>query len=230
MGGLNSGRATRSFLLRAENGLFTGNTYGTYLNVLEQGGENGLRYISPVFGGFNFGASIHGDDKWGAGVNYGATHGTISVGFGAGIGEDSRIDGVLNGGDVVNDKITWTGISGGIKESGSGLFLQGTWTRKDFSDVALLDATNLYVAGGWAKNVTGHGDTTIFVSHNRTNDLASRTATSAASTLAIGLNQKFNSAATNLFLTYENSSIDTAIGDDELQSISAITAGMSIQY
>ncbi len=206
--------------------LFTGNTYGTYLKTLEQGGENGLRYISNAFGGLSFNASVHGDDKWGVGVNFAQTFGTVSVGLGAGYGEDSRVDGAGN----FNGK--FTGLSAGIKESNSGLFLQGAWTKQDINLVGFTDPTNWNVQGGWGKNVSGLGVTTLYVGYDRSLNVADLVVTdsSAAHTWSVGLDQAIDSAAANVFVLYENSAIDTAVGNDVTQSISAITAGMGIKF
>ena len=227
--GLTTGRATRTFLLRDASGAFTGRVYGSYLKTLEQDGENGLRYISNSFGGLSFNASVHGDDKWGVGANFAQTFGTFSVGLGAGYGEDSRVDGA---GDF-NGK--FTGLSAGIKESNSGLFLQGAWTKQDLNTpatAAFTDPTNWNVQGGWAKNVSGLGATTVYVGYDRSLNVADIVATdsSAAHTWSVGLDQAIDSAAANVFVLYENSAIDTAVGNDVTQSVSAITAGMGIKF
>ena len=222
--GLTTGRATQTFRIRDNTGEFNGSLYSSYMSTLEHGGENGLRYITPAFGGFSVNASVHGDDKWGVGANFAQTFGTIAVGLGAGYGQDRRVDGNAN----------FTGLSAGIKEANSGLFLQGAWTKKEFLIIGRNDATNLNVQGGWGKNVNGAGVTTLFVGYDKSLDVKANT--SEAHTWTVGLDQAVDSAAMNLFLLYENTEIDKAVGGgpdggaDVAGSISALTAGAAIKF
>ncbi len=123
-----TGLATTSFMLRNAAGLFTGRTYGTYLSTLTPGGENGIRFNSSSFGGFSVTASAHGDDKWGVGANYAGSFNTVSIAAGVGYGKNSRVDG------VADKNATYLGLSAGIKESSSGLFLQGTYAKREDID------------------------------------------------------------------------------------------------
>ncbi len=235
IGGFSSGRANRRFLVRdVASGEFTGNTFASYLSTLEHGGDPELRYASPLLGGFSFTGSIAGDDRWGLGANYAMSHGTVTVGLGAGFGRDTRQDA-----GAIDTSVDYTAFSAGIKESSSGLFLSGDWTRRSTAVTGYVadDATNFFVNGGWAKNVTGAGDTTIHVSYDRTTGLLNDALTGAdsvAHTTVIGIDQKFDSAETHVYLQWEGSTIDTPVRHagftDAAQSISSITAGMAIKY
>ena len=81
---------------------------------------------------------------------------------------------------------------------------------------------------GWAKNISGMGDTTIHVAYDRTNDLAGLG--SSAHSWVVGLDQAISSASTNIFVAYENAAIDTAVTPEVTQSISTFTAGMAVKF
>jgi hypothetical protein len=225
IGGHTGGRANRQFKVRDTAGAFTARLFSDYIGTFAQGGETGIRYISPTIGGFSFNASHLGDDKTGFGVNYGATHGTVTLGFGAAYGVDSRFD--------ATPSVTYKGVSAGFKESSSGIFLAARWDQKTV-DLAGYSPTTVSVNGGWAKNVTGAGDTTIHASYARSNDLAAL-GTSAHTTI-VGLDQKIDSAESHIFVQYEGTTIDTPIvgvapiKSDAAESISSVTAGMSVQF
>jgi predicted porin len=225
IGGFASRRANGRFFVREDgSGIFTTRRVQDYLNTLEHGGDPGLRYISPSFGGFSFGASIAGDDRTGLGANFAHTSGTVTIGLGLGLGRDTRQDA-----GSVDTTVNYTGLSAGLKESSSGLFLSGDWTKKS-TEVAgvTTDATNLFINGGWAKNVSGAGDTTIHVSYDRSNDVAGLT--SVAHTTVVGIDQKFDAAETHLYLQWEGTSIDTPILGDAAETYSSVTMGMAISY
>jgi hypothetical protein len=238
-----TGLATLSFQLRNAAGRFTGRTYGSYMSTLTPGGENGIRFNSNSFGGFSVTASAHGDDKWGVGANYAGSFNTVSIAAGVGYGRNSRVDGVVA--PPLGFDPTFLGLSAGIKESSSGLFLQGTWAKRTDTNVATpgLEPVNWYVAGGWAKNVSGAGDTTLFASYDKSTGVAGRNSLnedSAAHTFTLGLDQAITAANSHIYVTYENTAIDTAVsgplvpgcavGPDVTQSMSAITAGMTIGF
>ena len=174
--------------------------------------------------------SIAGDDRWGVGANYAMTHGTVTFGLGAGYGVDTRQDAstTVNGFDV-----KYTAFSAGLKESGSGLFLSGDWTRRDTTPPGGVSAsaTNVFINGGWAKNVTGAGDTTIHVSYDRSTGITNLSGIdSVAHVTAVGIDQKIDAAESHVYLQYEQTTIDTPVGNDAAETFSAITAGMAIKY
>jgi Gram-negative porin len=239
MGGQTANRAGGSFNLRDKNGDFVdGLTYGNFISTLEPGGENGLRYISPSFGGFSFNASVGGDDQWGAGANYSNTFKTVSVKAGIGYGAFSRVDSFGQKTADVGNAGNLLGISAGIKESGSGLFLEAAWSRAALNTPGANDPTNWLIEGGWAKNVSGMGDTTIYGIYDKTNDAINKTQTlngTSGTNWTFGIDQKIDAAASHLFLTYENLAFDNGglVFDDIAvpnQNISTLTAGMSIEF
>ena len=227
--GEEAGRFT-SLSLRDVTGDLTLTSYGANLSTLEPGGEDGLRYISPDFNGFSFGASVAGDTNWGVGANYSGTFHTVSIKAGVGYAARSELDGILD-----PNNANYLGLSAGIKESGSGLFLEGQWSKKTFNIAGRTDATDWLIEGGWAKNVSGAGDLTIWGAYNRNDSVAFSGV--AAHDFQIGVDQAVDSAAMHLFLTYENDSLDSSYIDatDDValvnpQSSSSVTAGASISF
>jgi hypothetical protein len=243
MGGYTEGRAGKSFLIRRLDGLLSPPSYGDVLSRLNPRGETGLRYISPSLGGLTFNASAHGDDIWGVGANYAGTSGTITVKAGIGFGALGRVDGLVNTAPNVDMPLNprLLGVSGGLKDSASGLFLEGAWSRRTESAPADVgDASNVFLSGGWAKNVLGTGDTTLYANYDRTlgNVMginAGFLLSVAAQSVAVGIDQRIDAAASHLFLTYEKTSFDgaTTLGGVPFvpeQSIDTVTAGMSIEF
>jgi hypothetical protein len=210
-------RGTGSFFTRTATGLLTTRTYGSYIGGNTPGGENGIRFNSNNYGGFSLTASAHGDDIWGAGANYGGTFGTITVGAGVGVGSHSRVDG----------SSSFLGYSAGIKDSASGLFLNGKYNER--TDVTTNRPSFTNIQGGWSKNVSGMGATTVWggyaISKNTSN------APSEATSLSLGIDQALDSAASAIYLTYENTKINaSAQADDVGDSISAVSAGMTVKF
>ena len=233
MGDLTAGRAGTSFIIRDVAGQLTDKTYGSALDTLEPGGENGIRYNSANFGGFSVTGSMHGDDAYGLGANYAGTFKTISVGFGVGYGSFSRVDGKPDYNEL--------GLSAGIKDSASGLFLQGAYARKSVTGLSWTP-TNTFVEGGWAKNVWGVGDTTVYVGYDKSVGVGGNLI--EAHSLQVGVDQTIDSAASHVYLTYEQTSLDSnqiggafvlgsttkAAGLTDSQSVSTITGGMTINF
>ncbi len=96
-----------------------------------------------------------------------------------------------------------------------------------------MDATNFFINGGWAKNVTGAGDTTIHVSYNKSTGLLQDEVEgfdSVAHTTVVGIDQAIDAAETHVYLQWEGSTLDTPVNGDAAQTISSITAGMAIKY
>ena len=240
--GQEAGRFT-GLLLRDVNGKLTSTTFGTFLSTLEPNYPgNGLRYISSNLGddknNVNFTASVASENNWGIGANAKFTASTVNVKAGIGYGANSEIDG----------NNTFLGVSAGIKETTSGLFLEGQWAKRTLGMVGVTDATEWMIQGGWEKNVTGIGETNIWASYNRNDGGLGLSAGSAsAHSFQLGIDQTIDSAASHLFLTYENDGMDTdglvgnasalyADGSSATGAIvnsqmsNSVTAGMSVSF
>lgn len=92
-----------------------------------------------------------------------------------------------------------------------------------------MDAVTWTVQGGWQKAVTDLGMTSVWGQYAKSENVAGDN--SSAHSIALGLNQKIDAAASSLYLTYENTAIDTSVTSGvDAQSISAVTAGMTINF
>jgi len=237
-------------LLRDALGNLTTWSYGGFMSTMEPGPNgNGIRYISPTLGtaanGASFTASFNSEDQWGIGGNANLTLGkTVLIKAGVGYSGYSQQD-------LPGNYANYLNVSAGLKETSSGLFTGFEWGRKSglgspIVGVTSDSATGWLVEAGWAKNVTGAGDTTIWGHYSRNNDLTF--AGSQGSGWQFGVDQAIDSAASHLFLTYENDSFDNgttainagaagatlvnggAVGAISSQSSNSVTAGMSVSF
>jgi len=239
-------------LLRDTAGNLTTWTYGGFMSTMEPNDPgNGIRYISPTLGtaanGANFTASYSSENNWGVGANANATVGkTLLVKAGIGYAANNELD-------LPGNYANYFNVSAGVKETSSGLFIGGEWGRKSGlgtpmgTPIVTSDsATGWMVEAGWAKNVSGMGDTTLWGHYSRNNDLVF--AGSQGSGWQVGVDQSIDAAASHLFLTYENDSFDNAasmptaigagatlvnggtVGAIGSQSSNSVTAGMSVSF
>ena len=235
-------------LLRDSAGNLTTKSFGSLVNTVEplQPGD-GIRYISPTLGsaanGATFTAGYMGDGTWGVGANANATLGkTFLVKGGIGYSAANEINGVVasNTGNQ-----SWLGASLGVKETSSGLFAAGWWSKNTLNSTTLSDPTAWLVEAGWAKNVSGIGDTTLWGHYGRDNNFG--ISGSQATVWALGVDQAIDAGAAHLFLTYESTSSDNTIaagsaglinkatstadaGVINAQTMNSVTAGMSIAF
>jgi hypothetical protein len=139
-----------------------------------------VRYDTPTWHGFTFGASWGEDDVWDAAVRYaGDWHGfRVAAGAGYRRYEDREPDRIVLGPPdrqlADTERSHWL-ASASVLHSPTGLFLSGTYTLYDWhgdnaNEVIGGDPANgnrpeiplWYVAGGIEKNWTGWGKTTFY--------------------------------------------------------------------
>jgi hypothetical protein len=257
VGGLAGGRFTGDFRLRNTAGKLTDVTYTQILHEWADKNENRLMYISPNLGGFKLYADIGGDDTASAALAWVGRFNTVNVEAGVGYQTSTRIDGVSHQAqftaatastafrpmtDTTNSNLRELGVSGSIWETGSGLFLSGEYSRAYAAAAGRQDITNWFVEGGWQKNVSGLGLTSLYAQYMKQyNGLRNDT---SGHLFGVGIDQAIDSAASNIYLHYQRDSFDTdgAIADATVvttgvangivnsQAIDSVTGGMIIHF
>ena len=232
-------REIAKFQLRDSTGTLV-SSYNSILRPIEDSRDNQLQYISPAFAGLTFKASYGGSDTWSTGLGYDNKFGTFSVKAAVGYYVASEIDGVTGGIQdikaigLTNSSLRVLGASASAGESVSGLFITGEYGRA-YSDIdGRNDVTNWMIKGGWQKNVTALGNTAVYGSYFKQNDLLKNG--TSGHVLAIGIDQALDDVASNVYLQYQRDSYDTdgallnGANPVNSQSIDAVIGGMIVRF
>lgn len=205
---------------------------------------NRITYIKPTLGGFVGKVAFGGADAVDASLSWTGKFDTFSAV--AGVGNNAYQEHELAKGGFgkgIGTKQTDYGFSGSISESGSGLFLTGAYGVATVDDSAYTDKTFYMIHGGWAKNVTALGLTTIdaqyYKANNGVNDfnLLDKAAgmSSTGHTIGFGIDQALDPVDSNTYLHAQRDTLDpsaeiTAKKKIDSQSIDSITAGMIVRF
>ncbi len=255
VGGLEGSRFVGNFRLRDTTGRLTDVTYSQILNEWTDNNENRLMYISPNLGGFKLYADVGGDDTASAALAWVGRVGTVNLEAGVGYQTSSRIDGVnhqtQNGAstafrpltDLNNSTLRVLSTSGSVWDTNSGLFLSAEYGRAYAAIAGRQDITNWFVEGGWQKNVSGLGLTSLYAQYNKQyNGLRNDT---SGHLFGVGIDQAIDSAASNIYLHYQRDTFETdgvvtnatpdvsAGGANRAvngQAIDSVTGGMIIRF
>jgi len=247
-------RSIGAYYLRDSKGFASGFTYGGMISGLDSSGDTGIKYISPTLGNWltvEVGAS--GGDAYYAGAKL-AGNITKTIAVKAAVAYQSATDADGTFGVGKQAKINQNGtadllnVAGGIEDSTSGLFLQGTYgvayangnalntTIGGTNATHLQDITTWTAFLGWHKNVTGLGNTEVFGQYEKSDNVAADN--SSEHVWQVGIDQAIDSASSHLFLTFENYNVDslpvgaTSKGGNPIgtQDLSTVTGGMSITF
>ena len=170
-----------------------------------------LRYITPTFGGFSF----NGQRPWRRQVGrWRQLRPDLRYGLGRPrrrLRQDSRVDGstALPRSGPGAGRHRFLGMSGGIKESSSGLFLQAAWTQAERLRRNRVQPqchpTNLHFRVAGRRMSAGLGATTLWVRITRpATALDGHNAPKCLDcllTLGVGYRPRHHFGATDLFLT-----------------------------
>jgi hypothetical protein len=260
VGGLAGGRFVGNFRLRDLAGRVTDVTYSQILHEWTDNNENRLMYISPNLDGFKLYADVGGDDTASVALAWVGKFNTLKVEAGVGYQQSSRADGVnhqaqfntvANGGtassafdpmtDAANSTLRVFGTSASVWDTASGLFLSAEYGKAYSARATRQDISNWFVEGGWQKNVSGLGLTSLYAQYNKQyNGLQNGT---EGHLFGVGIDQAIDSAASNIYLHYQRDSFDTdgvvtnatdvtAAGNKSVnsQAIDSVTGGMIIHF
>ena len=253
VGGISGANHTGSFLLRDVNGALSNTSYFSALGEMSDNLGDTLMYISPTVGGLTVKASVGGEDTAAASATWIGKFNSVEVEAGAGYQVSHGIDGDCAGkggqclqlfdtasaghpwSDAAHTNLRALGLSGSVWDTASGLYLSGAYSRVYADASGRQDPANWFVQAGWIKNVSGLGATTLYGSYDRTdNKIANDT---SAHYWNLGVDQAFDSAASNLYLHYQHDSLDSAGAVTSstgagiaTQSIDSVTGGMVVHF
>jgi predicted porin len=206
-------------------------TVGAGNNVAsDQARRQLLRYISPEFAGFVFSADWGGyedtdsPDNWSIALRYANEFNGVRVA--GGIGFHNRNDD-LDGLDYEG----W-GASGTIQHTASGFFVAGSYGEQTDNNIvgsgafrALEDTTDGWsVIAGVGRKFSPMGATTFWVRYGeytgRNFTFAAENWSGESEVLGLGVNQKIDAAAMEVYVTYQHVTGDVVSADR------ALTAGL----
>jgi hypothetical protein len=187
--------------------------------------DNIIRYDSPTLSGFTVSASWGADDFAGVGAAYSGNWSGTDVT--AGIAYEQNTTNSLS--DINNEKLL---VAASFYNTSSGIFLTGEYNigYRDVSD----DAIAWYLKGGWRKNVNGLGETIIYGSYLRGEDL---TLGVEAAGWTIGMQQNIDAVGAAVFWNYDNRQIlsgDALVGNGncvaDCGDLNTFVAGMKVAF
>ena len=246
-------RSVGAFFLRDSTGASSGITYAGMISGLDSSGDNGIKYISPTLGNWltlETGAS--GDDTFYVGAKLsGNITKTVAVKAAVAYQTARDGDGAAGGAQAFinqNGTANLLNVAGGIEDSASGLFVQGTYgvayangnaaTTNLGTGTVLThtqDITTWTAFLGWHKNVSGMGNTEIFGQYLKSDNVFADN--TSAHVWQVGIDQAIDAASSHLFVTYENYNADSlpaglnnGTSTVGTQDLSTLTAGMGITF
>jgi predicted porin len=205
--------------------------------------RQGVYYRTPSFAGFMLSAGyshesrsvastevspFEANDYWEVALRYAGEFNGVRIAAGIGYRhEDYRWNAPVPYQDDEAD--VWLG-SGSIMHMPTGLFVSGGLAQADFD--ASGKQTGFWVMAGIEKNFFGPGTTTLFgeYSEHNYNDVAEAAfQTGDGSFWGLGVVQRIDAAATDLFLKYRNVEVNDA-DPDAVDSANIVIGGMRIQF
>jgi predicted porin len=163
--------------------------------------NNGVRYDTPVFGGFTAGAAWGEDDRWDAALRYAGEFGEFRIA--AGIAYSVDQDEIAVG----EHKIISGSLS--VLHKPTGLFATGAGAERTREDLAGSPKETYWMAkGGITKNWFGIGNTVLYGEYH----VWETAAENKAEVLGAGIVQNLDAAAMELFLAYKHNTVDLASG------------------
>lgn len=202
-------------------GLTWGQLAFCYSQALPIGGDcngivmNGVRYDSPVIGGFSVSASWGEDDFWEVAGRYAGELAGFKLAFGVGYSE--MTDETTTGASVSASKDSQFFQAGGYAQHlATGLFLHAAYGHEDNNDTLLLNGTRAvngehwYVKAGIRRAWTSLGATIIYGDFARYNDQLGPAALALGATSSTfdrfggGIAQEIDAAAMTVYIKLQH--------------------------
>jgi len=250
-----------SFFLRRSGVPGVGGLSTTRLGALAAGLDTSrrdrVRYDSPTIHGFTLSAAWGEDDFWDAALRYAGEFGGIRVAAGIGYNEDhdeesdTALFGGFNAGGPDRDRTEWKG-SASVWAPGAlgvGPYLSASFVNREFDgngDAGVSGANRpdmefWRVEGGVRHNFTGLGDTSAYIEYAEADgglddqaiDIAADVLNSDVTMWGVGIVQRINPAAMELFVSYRSYEVDltdTATGNINLEDLTLLHAGGRIRF
>jgi hypothetical protein len=185
-------------------------------NLGDAGGP-GIGYDSPSLAGFTLGVSWGKDDVVGARVGFSQAFSGNNVSVGIGYQND------MTG---MNTSLVRYSYNGKISNDASGLYLQGSYeTEAKGAGAKAEQKTGTQIKAGWAKNVNGLGNTSIWGAYSLM-DVSGMTTGAAGKATQFGVGQDLDAVGATLFVRYDLASDDVAATKDA----STIMGGMTVKF
>ncbi len=184
-----------------------------------------IRYNSPTVAGFAMSAHWGGDDSASISGAYGGSFSGTDVA--AGIAYEKSTTRSLS--DIDNEKFM---VAASIYNSSSGLFFTGEYNIGYTDIVGNDDTTVYYLKGGWRKNVTGMGDSIVYLAYLNGDDFTQGV---EAQAWTVGMQQNIDKANSAFFWAYDNRQVlegDFLAGCDNNScgDLSTFTLGAKISF
>lgn len=241
-------------------GLLTPLTWGQILNggtSFDTARRNHVLYESPSLAGFTLQASVAENEFWDVALRYAGEFGGFR--FAAGIGHSVDKEAPTFGPFAITaTDMKETKGSASLMHVNSGLFVNVAAGMREIGwsvnagaghTLTAKDATFWHVGGGWSKNVFGIGNTILFAEYMNADDflgyalsgpIANGSTSSEAAMWGVGIVQKVDAAAMELFLSYKRYEADLGLTgsanggtlgiDAQMHDFSAVIGGARISF
>lgn len=241
-------------------GLLTPLTWGQIINggtSFDTARRNHVLYESPSLAGFTLQASVAENEFWDVALRYAGEFGGFR--FAAGIGHSVDKEAPTFGpfGLTATDMKETKG-SASLMHVNSGLFVNVAAGMREIGwsvnaglghTLTAKDATFWHVGGGWSKNIFGIGNTILFAEYMNADDflgyslsgpIVNGSTSSEAAMWGVGIVQKVDAAAMELFLSYKRYEADLGLTgaanggtlaiDAQMHDFSAVIGGARISF
>jgi hypothetical protein len=227
-------------------------TWGNFFNV--PGGSwlnprlEHVQYRTPTIAGFSAGASFGEDNYWDVEGRYSGEFNGVRIAARLGYSVNSEFNGApaaLFCTSQCDRKIEQLAGSLSIRHMPTGLFFTGAAGTRDVVDSDALgtyEANFYYLSAGFARNITGLGDTVVYGEYsvwtgNNQETLGAAFDDTSLDHWGIGIVQHVDAAAMEFWLAYKNFSISGApagvvggIDFRNAEDLHMITAGTRIRF
>lgn len=240
------------FRMRETGGALSALTWGQvgfcYTQGVPLGGDcngivmNGVRYDTPVLGGFSFSASWGADDFREVAARYAGEMAGFKMAFGIGYTEmrDEMTTGVVP--TLTPKRSDFFQVGGYVQHVGTGLFVHGAYGHEDNNDTVLasgdvqLNSEQWYVKAGIRRNWTGLGATILYGDYAAYLDQLGPAALEAGATSSKlerfggGIAQELDAAATTVYLKYQRYEADVDGIAEDFKAADFISVGALVNF
>lgn len=199
---------------------FSGVTWYEIINSFGPGRDELIRYDTPDWNGFHLAAAVGEDDVWSLGAWYNGSFSGTDVAFGVANRHVS--------GDDAAERDDFS-VAASVYNGSSGIFFVAEYDLRN-RDVG-VDGSNIYLKGGWRKNVNGMGETALYGEWSRTQDA---TIADVEGTMwGLGVTQDLDAVGATMYLHYRNLSVtegENIICFGGCEDFSSVLAGMVVTF